>query len=55
MRILEHGTKAPVKTCSSCSCKFEYDTGDIQVQVTDKKTTKSVTCPECGATIEIEE
>ena len=55
MRILEHGTKAKIKTCPECSCKFEFDVNDINVEIEEEKTTKTVTCPGCGKVIEIEE
>lgn len=48
MQILEHGSKAPIITCS-CGCKFIYENSDITETVEEEEAiTKTVTCPECG-------
>lgn len=47
MQILEHGSEAPIITCS-CGCKFIYENSDITETVEEEATTKTVTCPECG-------
>lgn len=47
MQILEHGSKAPIITCS-CGCKFIYENSDIATTQEGETITKQVTCPECG-------
>ena len=45
-RILENGKYANVVTCP-CGCKFSFEPSDVEEN-------DCVTCPECGATIQLE-
>ena len=49
MQIIEHGSQAPIITCS-CGCKFLYETSDLSLIVEDGVEKTVVSCPECGKT-----
>jgi len=40
IKVIEHGNKEFVMTCSQCECKFSYESSDIHGDL--------VTCPDCG-------
>ena len=47
MQIIEHGSQAPIITCS-CGCKFMYEESDKVLVVEDGVEKTIVSCPECG-------
>lgn len=47
MQIMEHGSKAPIITCT-CGCKFIYENSDLNIVVEDDAEKTIVSCPECG-------
>ena len=47
MQILEHGSKAPIVTCS-CGCKYIFEYSDMVEIKVREDIQYAVYCPECG-------
>ena len=54
MKIIKQGNVISQRmVCSHCSCEFEYDNGDIQIDYGIMGTNSYVTCPCCHQRINI--